>query len=170
MTFRSTHRLWFFFNAELKQQISCMRTAISVRDVAQTKGNAATRDPSLSPMCAGTQTITKAYNDANAADSFTWNNFPLDVANGEFLVVALLPGQGIDAVFTGVNKQEEWMPPLLETSAAMCGCIDCTCPCSFLPVVCPWLTVSRERCGSVCACVCVCVCVCDEVGGGRRRC
>lgn len=51
VTFRSTHRIYYWFNEALLAQSTCMRTSISARDLSNSKGIPAVRMEPFSPAC-----------------------------------------------------------------------------------------------------------------------
>ena len=147
VTFRSTHRIYYWFNEALKGITQCMRTSISMRDTSNAKGVGAVRTKAFSPLCqyvgpgghhhpvAGS--YTQEYTDGLKLDDLTWNGYPLDIdSGGELLVVDLLPGQTVDTTFADLdangndqvldlgNGDTAPKPPLVLTTEAICGCID----------------------------------------------
>lgn len=141
VTYRSTHRLYYWFNDALKASTQCLRTAIATEDASSTIGNSALRINAFSPMCAKLAgSYAETYSQEKKQDEFSWNNFPLNIMTGEILVVDVLPGQSVSAVFTALDADglalqhtvtgadgedtQEDKPPLVQTSASICGCID----------------------------------------------
>jgi len=138
-TLRTTHRLWYFFGAAMKETIACVWTTITPSDLSGTMGAKAARNPLLSPMCKenyGGNSLGEvtAYVERKQAVNSNWDSYPLDISHGSFLVIDALAGQQIDALFRGVSKSTgKDAQPLREHSAAVCGCIDYT---AVLPSVC----------------------------------
>lgn len=125
------------FNEAVKIQSKCLRTSIATEDASSTIGNAALRIDAFSPICdKGTAgSYTYAYYENLKKDEFSWNGYPLNIAGGEILVVDILPGQAVTAVFAPLDpdgKKAQFavgdgmveQPPLVATSASICGCVD----------------------------------------------
>ena len=139
--YRSTHRVWYFFGAELKANTDCMQTFIGTRGLASNKGVAAIRDQEYSPMCDVTKAnFATTYWDNKLMEDFTWNKYPLELSppsGGNFLLFGALPGQTIDATFTSYKQGQSI--EILNTKGGpldqetFCGCLDYAV---FLPSTC----------------------------------
>ena len=132
-TYTSTHRVWYYFGPIIKANTDCMQVDISARDVSATMGVSAVRQPSVSPMCSpSSAAFAKDYIDSKLWQSYTWNNFPLNISVGEFLAITALPGQITDAHFTGYRDNTA-QNTILEAAITLCGCVDYT---TVLPSYC----------------------------------
>ena len=112
VTLRSTHRIYYYFNAALKASTRCIRTSISMRDTSNAKGISAVRSQALSPVCTGGEaaagSYTKKYLDDQQDDDLSWNGYPLSLnGGGELLVVDVLPGQTVDSLFAQLDSEKK---------------------------------------------------------------